>query len=72
MSEPLIPLPPQGPSFEERDVPICPTCSGLVRRNATFDIVVGEKFGPWRCDRHGEVTPVWERFEIPTGYDDES
>ena len=70
MNEPLIPLPPEGPRFEARDVPTCRKCSGLVRRDLLAQTNEGQRFGPWRCDLHGEVTPHWEHLDVPTGYDD--
>jgi hypothetical protein len=70
-SEPFLPEPPpRGPGFEEREVPICPTCLGLVRRDILAMTAEGQQFGPWRCDRHGEVTPLFEQFQVPTGYED--
>jgi hypothetical protein len=61
--------PPLTPRFEERDVPVCPVCGGLVRRDLLALTGEGQRFGPWRCDLHGEQVPVWERVEIPTGYE---
>ena len=72
MTEPLLPeLPPEGPSYVERDVPICPICRQLVRRDLR-EPAAGRPHGPWMCDIHRQVTPVWERVEVPEGYDDES
>jgi hypothetical protein len=70
-SEPWVPEPPpQGPRFEVREVPTCPTCHGLARREIGALTAEGPSFGPWRCDIHGEVTPVFERVEVSAGYDD--
>lgn len=67
-SEPYDPEPaPREPEYVERDVPTCPTCRGLVRRELVALTGQGQKHGPWRCDLHGEVTPVWETYEVPTG-----
>jgi hypothetical protein len=71
MSEPYIhEVPPQAPRYVERDVPLCPTCSGLARRDLGDPGI--RPHGPWRCDLHGEVTPVWERIEVPTGYEEDA
>jgi hypothetical protein len=62
---------PQGPGWEERDLPTCPVCRGLVRRTLG-DPTASKPNGPWTCDLHGVVQlVVWERFEVPTGYDEE-
>jgi len=69
-SEPWVPEPaPRAPRFEERELPLCPACKGLARRDILALTNEGQQFGPWRCDLHGEVTPVWEYLEIPTGDD---
>ncbi len=70
MSEPWVPLPPKGPVYEERTVPLCPICKGLARRDLR-DTLAGKQHGPWRCDLHGEVLPEWETLEIPAYYRDE-
>ena len=72
MSEPWVPeSPPRAPRYVERDLPLCPVCSGLARRDLG-DPDNGAPHGPWLCDLHGAVTPVWERLEVPTGDEDDS
>ncbi len=69
-SEQWVPEPPpMGPRYEEREIPTCPLCDGLVRRELR-DTAAGQEHGPWRCDLHGEVTPRLDTWEIPT-YDEE-
>jgi len=61
--EPLVPEPPpQAPRYVVRDVPLCPVCTGLVRRDLN-DPNEGRPHGPWRCDLHGVVAPMWEQLE---------
>lgn len=71
-SEPWVhepPPEPRAPSFVVREIPTCPECHGLCRRNLNEH---GEgKHGPYRCDRHGEVAPVWAAYEVPTGYEED-
>lgn len=70
MSEPYCPEPPPtAPRYVVRDVPLCPVCTGLVRRDLG-DPAAGQPHGPWRCDVHGVVAPMMERLEVPT-YDEE-
>lgn len=68
-AEPGIPHEPapQAPQFVERKLPLCPTCSCLMRRDLSALTGVEAAFGPWRCDLHGEATPVWETTDVPTG-----
>lgn len=70
--EPWVPeAPPKAPRFVERDLPLCPLCLGLARRDLG-DPAAGIPHGPWRCDLHGEVQPVIERLEIPTGDEEDA
>lgn len=71
-TEPWVPVPPpEGPRFEARELPLCPTCKGLARRTLG-DPSNGKPHGPWRCDLHGKLDTVeFETLEIPAGYDDE-
>jgi len=67
MSEPYCPEPaPKAPRYVVRDMPLCPVCSGMTRRDLR-DPEAGDPHGPWRCDLHGVVEPVWEQLEVPTG-----
>lgn len=60
MTEPYEPI-PVAPRFVERDLPLCPVCRVLVRR------LLDEPVPTYNCDLHGRQTPVWERYEVPTG-----
>lgn len=65
------PPPPRAPRFVERTLPLCPVCSGLARRDILAMTSEGQRFGPWRCDLHGEVTPRFEVMQVPTGDEEE-
>lgn len=60
-SPPEPPPERQDTGYAPRWLTLCPFCSGLVRR----DLDVPDS--PWRCDLHGEVEPVVELYEVPTG-----
>ena len=68
-SEPWVPEPPpREPRYEERELPLCPDCKGLARREILALTAEGAQHGPWRCDLHGELTHVeWETMEVPAG-----
>lgn len=42
------------PLHEIRDVPVCPECGAMCRRDLDGDPL------DWECDRHGHVVPRWE------------
>jgi len=45
----------------EHEIPVCPLCGGMVRAEILHQNNPDDpERGPWRCDLHGEVTPVWE------------
>ena len=73
MTEQWVPEPPpRGPRYEERTVPTCPSCNGLVRREILALTSEGQQYGPWKCDLHGEVTPDFDTWEIPTYEEEEA
>lgn len=64
--EPWVPEPPPGPSFEPRELPLCPLCKGLARREILALTAEGASYGPWQCDLHGEIPRVeFEVLEVP-------
>lgn len=68
--EPLVPEPTALVSrFVDRELVLCPICKCLVRR-VLGDQSNGREHGAWRCDLHGEVTPVREMYEVSAGDDE--
>lgn len=69
-SEPWVPEPPDTRlEWEERELPLCPDCKGLARRDILAMTNEGQHYGPWRCDIHGELDRVeYETLEIPAEY----
>lgn len=66
---------PRSPRFTERKLPLCPVCAkerplggSLCRRTLSS---TDAPPGPWRCDQHGEVEPLWETYEVPVDDDEE-
>lgn len=58
-----------GQRYEPRQLPLCPTCKGMARRERlqrpTPD---SPEFGPWTCDLHGTLDRVemtW--LDVPVG-----
>jgi hypothetical protein len=70
MTEPWVPEPPDTRlEWETRELPLCPECKGLARREILSMTAEGQQYGPWQCDLHGVLARVeYEMLDVPGRY----
>jgi hypothetical protein len=70
MSEPWVPETQDTRlEWETRELPLCPECKGLARREILSMTAEGQQYGPWQCDLHGVLRRVeFETLDVPGRY----